>query len=198
MPERRARHGPIRRRKRGYMLMTDQSDTGNPTAGLDTDTVKLTVKPLLSRLATRKFNSSANAVRTPILSSVEPYLNEGVAAAAHNDGSLPARRHLLENLPRPIARQTATPSQQRSGRASRRAAGRRNRFEFQTQSSRGETLHAPAREGRRERGGRLRMWIPRGRRRECPKLSKSSQAAHTHRHGRLRELVLGEPLPGVP
>eukprot|EP00976_Prorocentrum_cordatum_P071885 1180500-Prorocentrum_minimum.AAC.1 len=30
--------------------MTDQSDTGNLTAGLDTDTVELTIKTLLSHL----------------------------------------------------------------------------------------------------------------------------------------------------
>eukprot|EP00976_Prorocentrum_cordatum_P095170 1190077-Prorocentrum_minimum.AAC.1 len=45
-PGDRARHGPIRRRKRGYILMTDQSDTRNPTAGLDMDTVEWTVKDL--------------------------------------------------------------------------------------------------------------------------------------------------------
>eukprot|EP00976_Prorocentrum_cordatum_P011737 236605-Prorocentrum_minimum.AAC.1 len=28
--------------------MTDQSDTGNPTAGLDADTVELTIEPLIS------------------------------------------------------------------------------------------------------------------------------------------------------
>eukprot|EP00959_Pyramimonas_sp_CCMP1952_P215226 4503276-Pyramimonas_sp.AAC.1 len=30
-----SRDGPIRCRKRGYILLTDQADTGNPTAGLD-------------------------------------------------------------------------------------------------------------------------------------------------------------------
>eukprot|EP00976_Prorocentrum_cordatum_P059884 1175682-Prorocentrum_minimum.AAC.2 len=33
--------------------MTDQSDTGDPTAGLDMDTVKSTVKTLFSHLITR-------------------------------------------------------------------------------------------------------------------------------------------------
>eukprot|EP00959_Pyramimonas_sp_CCMP1952_P101791 2129381-Pyramimonas_sp.AAC.1 len=30
-------NGPIRRGKRGHILTTDQSDTGNPKVGLDTD-----------------------------------------------------------------------------------------------------------------------------------------------------------------
>eukprot|EP00959_Pyramimonas_sp_CCMP1952_P438870 9188347-Pyramimonas_sp.AAC.1 len=48
----KARHRPIRRRKRGYILMTDQSDTGNPAVGLDTDTAELTVKTLSSHRVT--------------------------------------------------------------------------------------------------------------------------------------------------
>eukprot|EP00959_Pyramimonas_sp_CCMP1952_P299033 6254864-Pyramimonas_sp.AAC.2 len=45
-------HGPIRCRKRGYILTTDQSDAGNPATGLDTDTVELIAKTLLSHLVT--------------------------------------------------------------------------------------------------------------------------------------------------
>eukprot|EP00959_Pyramimonas_sp_CCMP1952_P435034 9109529-Pyramimonas_sp.AAC.1 len=54
----------------GHILMTDQSDTGNPTAWLDTETVKRTVKTLLSH-PTRELNFPANFLRTPYV-RVEP------------------------------------------------------------------------------------------------------------------------------
>eukprot|EP00976_Prorocentrum_cordatum_P027953 567213-Prorocentrum_minimum.AAC.1 len=50
-------NGPIRCRKCGYILMTDQLDAGNPTAGLDTVTVELTVEPLTSQFTTAEFDS---------------------------------------------------------------------------------------------------------------------------------------------
>eukprot|EP00976_Prorocentrum_cordatum_P095135 1190064-Prorocentrum_minimum.AAC.4 len=50
----------------------DQSDTGNPAVRLDTDTVELTVKTLLSHLITREFNSPTNSLRTQYV-RVEPY-----------------------------------------------------------------------------------------------------------------------------
>eukprot|EP00959_Pyramimonas_sp_CCMP1952_P420279 8802576-Pyramimonas_sp.AAC.1 len=46
--------------------MTDQSDTGNPTAGLDTDAVNTptAIKTLPSHLVTRAINSPADSLGT--------------------------------------------------------------------------------------------------------------------------------------
>eukprot|EP00959_Pyramimonas_sp_CCMP1952_P219559 4590896-Pyramimonas_sp.AAC.1 len=53
--------------------MTHQSDTGNPTAGLDTDTVELTAKTLLSHLVTlERIRFSRRFFTDAVLSSVEP------------------------------------------------------------------------------------------------------------------------------
>eukprot|EP00959_Pyramimonas_sp_CCMP1952_P331825 6948399-Pyramimonas_sp.AAC.1 len=56
--------------------MTDQSDTGNPTAGLDTDAVELTVKTSSSHLVTREFGSPADSLWAPCM-SVSRSVNEG-------------------------------------------------------------------------------------------------------------------------
>eukprot|EP00959_Pyramimonas_sp_CCMP1952_P272494 5696945-Pyramimonas_sp.AAC.1 len=53
--------GPFRCRKRGYIPMTNQSDAGNPTAGLDTNAVELTVKTLLSQLVSQNRNSPVDS-----------------------------------------------------------------------------------------------------------------------------------------
>eukprot|EP00976_Prorocentrum_cordatum_P108940 1194933-Prorocentrum_minimum.AAC.1 len=45
--------------------MTDQSDAGLPTAGLDTGTAELTVKTLSSHLVTRELVSPTNSLRAP-------------------------------------------------------------------------------------------------------------------------------------
>eukprot|EP00976_Prorocentrum_cordatum_P064620 1177561-Prorocentrum_minimum.AAC.1 len=51
------------------------------TLGLDTDTVKLTVKTLSSHLITQEFNSPINFSRTPYV-CVEPYLDPATPPSA--------------------------------------------------------------------------------------------------------------------
>eukprot|EP00959_Pyramimonas_sp_CCMP1952_P374741 7848305-Pyramimonas_sp.AAC.2 len=67
--------------------MTDQSDTGNLTAWLDTDTVELTDKTLSTHLVAREFNSPTNSLRTPHV-RVEPYKVRAGTLARWHTGTL--------------------------------------------------------------------------------------------------------------
>eukprot|EP00959_Pyramimonas_sp_CCMP1952_P169905 3549611-Pyramimonas_sp.AAC.2 len=53
--------------------MTDQSETEKPAIGLNTDTVELTIKTLLSHLITREVHSPVHSLRMAYGRLDEPY-----------------------------------------------------------------------------------------------------------------------------